>query len=480
MLLLLPIVSAELLIEPSSLQVSANVGYQQTRTIKLTNTFNLSIFNINFSSNPDMTYPFITELATNSSVNVTVAINPTSSYTQTKLSTVKFSYYTTILDNPKYHNVSIYDTYYQPSLVTAEQYDYIRFTNFGNISHTVTSTYFNKNLAPNQTDVIRVDTIGLIDYYDQTILFHSFINVINKTQELTYNGVYDKTFSLTVISSYNQTSIGISIPTTNFSIQYDKKTEEVLRIENLGSYKILNVSLTSSKNWISFDENNFDVDPNSINYLIIKIDPNIITTAETNQTYDIDIFAKGINTNEIKQRITIFIPYEPTLTIFANMSNDELRSLIIALQAQLNGLNLDPNPNCPANEPFYDTQLKKCRGDLMFKTGVQYNYSQEEIQQFLLKLGTLEENQRTQSTYQNPVLDDIRKLLNENIMPQLAKANNVANQSLTMATENKEEIDSGKTFRLWMWTIIIITLSFGAIIGAIKYNEYKKKLIWSG
>ncbi len=476
-ILFIPIVSAQLIIEPQSISLSTNINYEKTISIKLTNTFNFSLYHINFTPIEDFSFPFINQLESNKSIEINITIKPTSAYSTTKTSIAKFMFYSLILSNPKTYNITISDTSYIPNLITIEQYDYILWKNNGNISHSITDTQgtFDNIIPSGSAYTIQFNQIKYIDYYDKSILFHGYIQVRNKSEELTYNPSYDKTIYFSINSQFNESSIEMELIDNNFSIKYNEQDEGMLKIKNVGSSKIINITLSADK-WVTFDENNFNIDPSSTNYVVFTLDPSINEADETNQTYAIEIRAKGINSQEVKDEIILFVPYEQSLENLGNLSREELISLLNLLRDQLNQMNLEVSPDCPSDKPYYDTTQKKCRGDVVFETGVQYNYTQKEIQQFLLKLETIDQNLKSVSTYQNPIIDDLKKTLNEVLLPSINTLNKIANESLQLGKKNKEEIESGKTYRLFWIIIIVLIILAGASFGLIKYNQYKQRM----
>jgi len=374
--------------------------------------------------------------------------------------------------------VTITDISFNPISITIEKNDYIRWKNQGVLTHTVTSLDppFDQSIPPNGTYERQFSEIKFIDYKDSNILFQGHINVVNKSEELTYNPDYDRDIIFIINSIYNETTIRMEITQKNFTLNYNDETDGILKLDNNGSYKILNVTLTSSKSWISFDENHFDISSGSTNYVLFKIDPLIIEADETNQTYYIDILAKGINSQEVKETISLFIPYERELETFENLSNEELIRRIKELQDLLSKLNFTFSPDCSATKPYYDTINKKCISEEEVKSRlIQYNYTQEEVASFFLKIGSLDEKLSTISQYQNPILDEIKKNLNENILPFLQLLDRNINKTYELAQQNRDDLERGKALK-WIWIIIIGIIVLGGIaVGLIKYKQFIDK-----
>lgn len=475
-LLMLPVAMAEILVEPASISTSVKVGYEKEIPITITNKFNHSIFDLTFTGISEFTFPSVEVLEPNQQAIVTVKLTTTSAYTQTqKTSTIKLKYYTVIYSNPVVHNVTIFNTFYSPNLITIEQGDQIRWFNDGTMTHTVTSDNpsFDLNIPKNTSAVAQFGQIQYIEYYDKTILFKGYIDVVNKTSELTYNPSYDRTINFFITSSYNESALQLEILDDNFTLNYDDEDEGLVKITNTGDSELINIILTADK-WISFEENNFNLDAGSNNFVSFKIIPDVTSISQTNKTHNIDIQVKATNANQIGGEINVFIPYESDLETFGNLSRDELIDLLKLLQEQIGKLNLEPSPDCPSDKPYFNTETEECIGEIDLEIPVQYNYTQKEIESFLLKEGEIKEGIETLSEFQNPKLISIESLL-VSMNNKIIVLEKIANRSLTMSEEFEEEEEDRKVRNAFLIVIGIISLLGGATFAVIWLRRQRQR-----
>lgn len=478
LLLTIPSVLASLQIEPQSQSITAKVNYEKIIPITVRNAFNFSIYDINFTHIENVNFPYIAQLLPNESIQKNITIKTLEPFTQTRYSTVTFKYYTSIFDDPKHYNITVTDSQFIPNLQIIEQGDYITWLNKGTITHTATDTAgsFDKSIAVNGSDQVRLQSIGDIDYYDQSILFHGYLRVLNKSQELTYNQDYNKQLTFIITSEYNETTLQISTEDNNFTLAYNAQTEGILKLENIGSYKIINVTLQAEK-WISFDENHFDIDSSSTNYVMFTLDPSITEATQTNRTYTIDITAKGINSQQVKQQITLFIPYESQLLDLQNLTREQLYEKLSELEETLKNLNVRFEPECPVTKPFYNIAEKKCVSrEEVSQYMVTYNYTQEEIKQFLIKLQTLQDNDKTFTDWAKPKIDSLESAMN-NLLPMLQNSIRLGNQSLELSKKNEERIDSGRTWTIFIIAIFCIILASLATFYIIREKRKQKAIV---
>jgi len=481
LVLLIPITLANLKIEPQSISSTVYANYEKIINVKLTNEYNFSIFNIVFTEpNNDFTFPEISELTSGESKDIEIKIKTNEAYsTITQHSTVRFNYYTSINSNPKIHNVTIIFPSLTPDSITIEKGDYVSWINKESQSHTVYAqdNSFTKTIKNNSiSDLTKFNTIQSITYCD--ILFGGciyHIEVTNKSKELTYDESKNKQMTFIINSIYNETTIEMTLLDDNFSIEYNEVSDGMLRIENNGGFEIKNVILTSDyPDWISFDENEFNINSGQTKIIIFTIDPKISEIDQTNSSYEIDIRAKGINSGQVKDTLFVFIPYEEELENYGNMSKEELVKALKDLETVLKNLNLEPNPDCPDNKPYWSTTEKKCISEAeMTNQVIQYNYTQEEVSSIFLKIGGINDELSTLGDYQNPILEDIQNKFT-NLFQYMEEIKKSTNESYTLAKENEETIQSGKRWRV-VWIVAIILALLGGVAYYLIYYRKKQK-----
>ena len=129
---------------------------------------------------------------------------------------------------------------------------------------------------------------------------------LNDTGKIN-NPQYDAVLSLALNINFNATQISTVISVINYTINNYQSSDGVITITNNGSYTAKNIQLNSN-GWISFNQNNFDLEPGQTKGLIYTVSPVVTSTNSTNQTYIKTISIVG-NFNEFDQNVSIFVPY---------------------------------------------------------------------------------------------------------------------------------------------------------------------------
>lgn len=115
------------------------------------------------------------------------------------------------------------------------------------------------------------------------------------------------------------TSLTLTFSKTNFNITYNSLESGFVVIKNTGNKKAENIRLFGE--WITFDKNNFDLNPgveSAINYVVA---PAITSTSDTGKTYHKQLSILANNVNTIYQNFTIEIPFSDIAS--GNLSSPE-------------------------------------------------------------------------------------------------------------------------------------------------------------
>src|SRR3990167_7152724 len=180
-LLLIEISSANLIINPTNVNISATVGETKSFTLNFTNTFNFSIQDFQFSDMSGLVFTPFTLQPNQSKVatfNFTRA-NPITSIIPSKVS---FKYLVPVPQTPITHQVNITDSGgFQPRDITIHQDDMIIWRNNGTITHTVTTSNFELNIPAGSTSQRTFSNIEFINYYDTIVFFTGTINILNRS-----------------------------------------------------------------------------------------------------------------------------------------------------------------------------------------------------------------------------------------------------------------------------------------------------------
>jgi len=450
------LVSANLEVLPST--VNADVYSNEPFFVNLTikNNFNMTFYNLTFTAPDYIELPVINELKSGESKLIEMKILTQSQFSTAITPILRGNYLIFIDFTPVTHSINILHNSYQPSNLEIHQGDSIKYFNSDTISHSATCSYFDHTLAPSEYWTTQpLNNIGQIDVWDKSLLFHGYLNVINKTkEELAHNDAYNSQFSINLNSFYRQSDFSFDLIDTNLTVEADSTKSGLLKLINSGNETIINMSLTSDYVWIDFLENQFNLQQNEQNYVEFLISPLITQTNDTGKNYTIQLKAKGTNTGEITRNLEIYVPYKELQDI--NLSDREatIRELkrLVEIIAQLN---LDETG-------INETIIYK---DLEF----QYNLSGREIDKVLTDITGLKDDFGRISGNMVVILD----YLENKLKADMENLTLTTQESILIAEENKKTID----FRNTMTAVITIFVLVIILLSSLLYyfNRKRKK-----
>ena len=142
LLIVIKLTSADLILDPTTQNITLQVGETKSFYLTLTNTFNFPIQNFTFSNLSGFSFGDIGILQPNGTKQISVNVN--TNYTHDGLieSKVSFFYLIETSDDPITHEVSISEEGYNPQEIIIRMDDSISWINRGIITHTVTSNDF--------------------------------------------------------------------------------------------------------------------------------------------------------------------------------------------------------------------------------------------------------------------------------------------------------------------------------------------------
>jgi len=308
------LVNSQLIINPNNLSINTLVGQKNTYYLNLTNNFNFQIQRLYFTDLTDFNFGEIGILNPNESKMINISVKTSTSYSKTINSKVGFFYVVDIPTEITTYNVNITENGFSPINLTIRQGDTVIWHNYDDISHTATGSNFNLNIQPNSAGSHLFNTLGTFSYQDLNMFFGGDINVINRTTpNYVHNQAYDKDLLVSIDSTSNPTNITASVNYNNFtvSIAGTDTVKGTLLITNNGNQVAEKVSISDSLGWLKFDETEFNIpvgqsQPYPVTF---KIQPHIISTNDTDKTYNMTIRTKALNSMESNVLISVYIPY---------------------------------------------------------------------------------------------------------------------------------------------------------------------------
>ena len=144
------------------------------------------------------------------------------------------------------------------------------------------------------------------------------INVQDDTG-LVHSQGYDFNLNANIKVIFEPTTISTTFLTTNYTINYNANTDDIFQIKNTGTKIAKNIHL--SGNWITFNENNLNLNPGEQKNIGYTIQPQIFETNGTNKTYNLELKIEGNFETKI-QNISVFVPYAIITNQFNNGTFD--------------------------------------------------------------------------------------------------------------------------------------------------------------
>lgn len=454
-ILFIGLASAELQVTPSTLDIQQKVNEQKVYNVTLHNNFPFEIKDVVFSNLTGFTFPSIT-LAPNETRTVNFTVQLPSSVSDSIQSVISFSYMVDIPSDIETHDVNITSSGFVPNYLVIHSDDSINFHNLDDVSHTVTSSTFDYSLASNQVQTVTFPTPGQIDYQDLIMFNGGTINVLNRTapQEI-HNPINDRVWTVNLDVTSEPTQLTVSAPIISFTVDPTGYKEGSLLINNSGTTRAERIRLTSTMNWVIFEEDNFDIDSNDVNFVNFKVSPMLTSTNETNQTYYINLTIHGSNTPEYTLPLTVFVPY-------SNLDNE--------LGSDQQFLVWFSTVFCPRNPTLVVCNNTLSAGGSSGKTVIKdpqltINGSLTQVSELLKRLQRIEDAAQRTDNKNNELNDKLNQLL-PGILDSLNK------------TETAQEAQKNNSNENWVaaWIVAIFTFitAFILVVGW-QYNKYRAR-----
>ena len=444
------------IVTPSVINIDNAVGISTSVNLTIFNDNNFSLYNINFEANPYFSANTIDQLNPNETREITATITTDSPIHTSQNIKLMGNFVTTLIYPPEIHGVEITRIGYVPQNIQIKMGSSILYSNTDSLTHTITSDPIglDTSIPPNGTATYQFNSMGDFDIWDRSLLFHQIVTVINNTyNEYTHNDAYDSYITVNIDSSYSETSLTFDLIDTDFTIDYNGVGEGLLRLFNSGNQTGRNITLASSSEWVSFQENNFNLDIGNQNYVQFLITPLIESTNQTNQSYSIGLTASGSNLPAITKNINLNIPYYDVGDYVNYTDREELIRKINELRKLLADFNLS------------EEQQKEI---IYVEREFNYSYTGAEMFQYLTEQTTIKDELNRIGGDVIPVLD----FINNKFPSQFNEMINLYNKTL----EETEKTRKTTEFMSFIGGSAVVILGLFGIITFILKKQRKKKI----
>ena len=458
------LISADIIILPSPISINVSKGIEQSFSLNITNNYNFDIFKLTFYNIDGFTFPEI-NISSGSTKLINFNVLTNYSFEGTKSATINFKYLGNIPEEITTYVLTITSSGINSQInnhITIRVGDSIRWNNNDQVTHNLESSTFESSISPSSTYTKQFNTIGTFEYRTMVAgitFFTGTIDVINRTGSyLVTNPDYDISYLINLKSIPDPTSLTASISQTNYSIDPTLYKEGLLTITNNGSKKAENIILSSSQ-WITFDENNFDLEPNDLKYIKYRITPEIFETEKTNKTYNIILKVKAINTEEYTNTLNIFIPYS---NAFGDITSEQ------------GFLNWFANVFCPANPNNFlcntsARNLNETARIIYRESEYSVNMTGSEWYNLVKRIGMQED---TQSRFLNTQTD-----FNSRFQSALEMINNQTNQTANIISSYIKSQNDWNDFKWIIGIFLFAILMISLIIYQVRKLRNKKEIV---
>ena len=214
----------------------------------------------------------------------------------------------------------------------------------------------------------------------------------------------------------------------------------------------------TSNEWITFNKNEFDINPSEEEWVEFTITPILFSSNSTNMSYEIDIVVKGSNTKEYVERINVFVPYKSISTDFGDSDIDTMNWLLNVFCPQFPTSFLC---NQSAGSSGNDSVIYR-DADIPINVSKKVIY---DIKKDILKIR--DANARTNNEL---------KILADKWGITIPELMNMLNNSVTMQIDNEEKSKS-KWNAIWIIGFFVFMIGIsGVVIKIVNKKSYRKYL----
>jgi len=318
--LLLSLISANLVIDPYTMDIETRINENKTFTANILNNYTFEILEVNFPGLEEkgFYFPNNISIAPGENKEISFDVITTESIHETIELKIEFKFLVDLPEEVTTYDVGISNSGFSEEYTSIRQGDTIMWNNQDTIIHRIYSTEFGTiSIYPNLTQSYIFQNKGKFYYYDEDFAEWSFFNgnieVVDRTEpQRVHNPTYDKFWEINLNSVLNPTNISVENSKIDYKIGHNKQEKGLLTFTNDGQEIAEIVHLTSSSDWLYFTENDFNIGlgENNIEWVEYSILPFVFSSNETNKTYTIDITIKASNSEEKTISVNLFVPYQ--------------------------------------------------------------------------------------------------------------------------------------------------------------------------
>lgn len=196
----------------------------------------------------------------------------------------------------------------------------IRFlNNYGSsIWVVIESMGVNQPISANGSHVQNFPTLGLHAFKVEPLIDLGYATVVETAQDV-FNAGDQGSFNIKFNSIAEPTNISAEFSKTTFNVTYNELASGIVTVTNTGTRKAENIRIQGE--WLTFDKNNFNLNPGEVRAVNFVVSPMIQKTSDTGKNYTKVITMLADNVIPVTYNLTIIIPFAEVAS--GNLSSPE-------------------------------------------------------------------------------------------------------------------------------------------------------------
>jgi hypothetical protein len=463
--LFVPLVSANILITPSTNELSVFRGESKVFNVLLVNNESRPISNISFSPIVGFTFPVVTSLAPNESRLVSFSVLTNDLFNQVFVSTVSFLYEIPYSAPPVSRVISVDDSGFVPynsSILTNDSVVWVNLLSDDVVINDLGSGFGSVSI-PALSNVSRsYNSVGSWLFYPSTIHgslgFTGLLSVgVRSNVSFAHDSVLDRTVVFNVHSLLPPSTLQLFVLSQNVSSDNNRSFTGLLELRNTQPIIITGIHLYADR-WVSsFSENDFNLPALSNKIIYFNVTPFVTRTSQTNRSQVVNVFANSSNAGQTSDDLPIFVNFMNLDQVIINGTTYTITVLGIneTIDACIQHLNDAGFEGCKRLEERFRTNVtvvKEVEGSVPF--------SSSELLAMKSQLGTFGEETTRTVNKMNLYLDK-QDTVTSLVQNNSVRIDMIANDFVSFKGALKDKQDASNT-RFWI-TLVLLCL-FGLFI----------------
>lgn len=441
------------------LNISQKANSTLSFPVTIVNNFNNTIYNITLESQY-FTMPVVPSMVAYTNQSATVSFLADKILIADIPLKFRFDYIEQTIVPPSVVSVGITVNSFTNTSLRLIKSSTVTYNNIDTLIHRINesahSLFFSGDIMPNTSFSFVFSNINNYTVAEPFLGFSQQVEIVDNLQFVpTHNAQYDKSFSISARTYLQNTSLQLSLMSTNISMDYNKTAENILTIKNVGTETAYNIRLQGS--WSTFGKTGFNLDPQQQTYVVMVVTPSITSSSQTNQTYVKDILIDTDNAGNYTLQQSIFLNYVP-IVLGESINTSDIDSVLAWLSVFC--INNPYSALCNATKIIKEnvTVYEMPSGSLNF-TGLQ-------MTDFLTRLAMIESESRVAANEMKAQLD--------NITDRMEKIENKSTYTADKFGNFLGNEESGKK-RWYIILILVVILLFTGTFVLLYYTVIRKK-----